>query len=321
MPSLFPLTEYWWFYLLFTAGILLLLFLDLFLHRGEKAMPVRQAALWTAGWTSLALAFSGGLYWFSTTRFDLETARRVTLEFLAGYAVEEALSVDNMFVFALVFRYFGIAQRLQHRVLFYGVLGAIVFRGIFIAGGAALVRFHWVVVAFGVFLIYTGVKLAFEKEREIAPEHNPLIRLVRRFVPVTNEMHGNRFVVRRKGGLLFTPLMVALLALETTDILFAVDSVPAVFGVTREPMLVYTSNIFAILGLRSMYFLLAGAMDRFQLLQYGIAVVLVFVGLKMSLLDQLAGGRFPVGWSLGIIAGTIGISVALSMWRGRGAEG
>ena len=317
MPHLFPLAEYWWFYLAFTGLILVLLALDMFLHRGDKVMPVRRAAMWTAVWVSLAFAFAGALYWYSLGRFGAETAGRITLEFLTGYAVEEALSIDNMFVFALVFRYFGIAQGLQHRVLFYGVLGAIVFRAIFIAGGAALVHFHWVVVVFGIFLIYTGIRMAFEKEREIHPDDNPLIRLVRRFVPVCNETHGHAFVIRKAGRLTFTPLMIALLALETTDILFAVDSVPAVFGVTREPMLVFTSNIFAILGLRSLYFLLAGAMDRFRLLQYGIAVVLVFVGLKMALLDQLAGGRFPIGWSLGIIAGTIGISMLLSVWEAR----
>jgi tellurite resistance protein TerC len=322
MPtSLFPLAEYWWFYLVFTAAILLLLSLDLSLHRGAQVMPIRRAAQWTAGWVSLALAFSGGLYVYSSVRFGVETARRLTMEFLAGYAVEEALSIDNMFVFALVFGYFGIAQRFQHRVLFYGVLGAIVFRGIFIAAGSALVRFHWVVIAFGIFLLYTSVRLAFEKERELAPDANPLIRLVRRFVPVTSEMHGGRFSVRQAGKLAFTPLMIALLALETTDIMFAIDSVPAVFGVTREPLLVYTSNIFAILGLRSMYFLLAGAMNAFRLLKYGIAAVLAFVGLKMALLDQLAGGRFPVGWSLAIIAGTIAISILLSLTLGSAAKG
>jgi TerC family integral membrane protein len=313
MPSLFPLAEYWWFYLLFTGAIIILLGVDLLLHRGEKPMPVRTAAMWTAVWVALAFAFAGMLYGFAAERFGTQTAHRVTLEFLAGYAVEEALSIDNMFVFALIFRYFGIASRYQHRVLFYGVLGAIVFRGIFIAGGAALVRFHWVVVVFGIFLVYTGIKMAFEKEKEVHPDQNPLIRLVRRFVPVTGAIEGRQFILRREGGVTFTPLMIALLALETTDILFAVDSVPAVFGVTREPMLVFTSNIFAILGLRSLYFLLAGAMDKFRLLQYGIAIVLVFVGLKMVILDHLAGGRFPIGWSLGIIAGTIGISMVLSI--------
>jgi tellurite resistance protein TerC len=311
--SLFPLSEYWWFYLLFTAFILGLLTLDLSLHRKAGVMSIRRAALWMTGWVALALAFAFGLYLYSAGRFGADIARQVTLEFLTGYVVEESLSIDNMFVFALVFRYLAIPLALQHRVLFYGVLGAIVFRGIFVAGGAALMRFHWVVVAFGVFLIYTGIRLVFEKEREIHPDSNPLIRLVRRFVPVTSELHGDRFVLRQDGRMIFTPLMIAVLALETTDILFAVDSVPAVFGVTQEPFLVFTSNIFAILGLRAMYFLLAGAMDRFRMLQYGIAFVLVFVGLKMTILDRLAGGRFPVGISLAIIAGAIGGTMVLSL--------
>ena len=315
-PSLFPFSQYWWFYLLFTGGIVCLLGLDLSLHRKAGPMPIRRAALWTAGWVALALAFAFALHLYSLGRFGAETARQVTLEFLAGYVVEESLSIDNMFVFALVFRYLAIPVALQHRVLFYGVLGAIVFRGLFIAGGAMLVRFHWVVVAFGVFLIYTGIRLVLEKEREIKPDSNPLIRLVRRFVPVTSELHGDRFIVRRDGRRMFTPLFIAVLALETTDILFAVDSVPAVFGVTQEPFLVFTSNIFAILGLRAMYFLLAGAMDRFRLLQYGIAFVLVFVGLKMTILDTLAGGRFPVGISLAIIAAAIGGTIVLSLVSG-----
>jgi tellurite resistance protein TerC len=314
-PSLFPFADYWWFYLVFTGAIVALLILDLRLHRQGTEMPFRVAALWSALWISLAALFSAGLYLFGVFRFGADTARRITLEFLAGYAVEEALSIDNMFVFALVFRYFAIPSRFQHRVLFYGVLGAIVFRGIFIAVGAALVQFHWVVIAFGLFLIYTGIRLVFEKEKQVHPDSNPLIRLVRRFVPVTGELHDNRFTIRKAGVLHITPLMIALLALETADIVFAVDSVPAVFGVTTEPFIVFTSNIFAILGLRSIYSLLAGAMDRFRMLQYGIAVVLVFVGLKMSLLDHLAGGRFPIGISLAIIVGTIGTAVLLSLRR------
>lgn len=322
MTSLFPLSEYWWFYLIFTGGILVLLGVDLSLHRGAHTIPLRRAAAWTAVWASLALAFSAGLYLFSAARFGAGIARRLTLEYLAGYAVEEALSIDNMFVFALLFRYFAIPSRFQHRVLFYGVLGAIVFRALFIAGGAMLMRFHWVIVAFGIFLMYTAVRLAFEEDREVDPEANPVIRLLRRFVPVTGDMHEGRFLLRRNGSLVFTPLMVTLVSLETTDIVFAVDSVPAVFGVTREPLLVYTSNIFAVLGLRSLYHLLAGAMDRFRLLQYGIAAVLFFVGLKMTLLDQLSGGRFPIGWSLGIIAVLIGTSIAASLWSaGKGRRG
>jgi tellurite resistance protein TerC len=272
-------------------------------------MPMRKALVWSGVWIALALAFSGFLYAFSAPRFGPATARQVTLEFLAGYIVEESLSFDNMFVFAVILRYFAIPSRLQHRVLFYGVLGAIVFRAVFIAAGSALVRFHWVLVAFGVFLIYTGVRLFFEKDRKVDPAANPVLRLVRRFAPVTSSLHGQSFFAREDGQLRLTPLFSALLTLETADILFAVDSVPAVFGVTREPMLVYMSNIFAVLGLRAIYFLLVGAMDRFRMLQYGLALVLVFVGLKMAVFEGIGAAV-----SLTIILGIIGGAVVLSLW-------
>jgi len=318
--SLFPFADYWWFYLLFTALIVSLLTLDLLAHRKAHAIAFREAAAWTAVWIVLALAFSYGLFLFATTRFPSAVAGQVSLEFVAGYLVEESLSVDNMFVFALVFRYFAVPSRYQHRVLFYGVLGAMVFRGVFIAIGAALIRFHWVLIVFGLFLIFTGIRMAMEKETKIEPEANPVIRLVRRFLPVTGELHGHRFVVRTGGLVYLTPLMIVLLVLETTDIVFAVDSVPAVFAVTKEPLVVYTSNVFAILGLRSMYFLLAGAMDRFHILKYGLAFVLVFVGLKMALLDDLFGGHFPIGVSLAIICAAIGISIALSQIFPKGGQ-
>jgi tellurite resistance protein TerC len=247
-------------------------------------------------------------------------ARQVTLEFLTGYVVEESLSIDNMFVFALVFRYFAVPAKYQHRILFYGVLGAIVFRGIFIAAGALLIKFHWVVIVFGLFLIVTGVRMALEKEKSIDPASNPVIRLVRRLIPVTPDLHGSSFLVRLNGVMHFTPLMIVLLVLETTDILFAVDSVPAVFAVTKEPLVVFTSNVFAILGLRSMYFLLAGAMDRFYALKFGLSAVLVFVGLKMVVLDDLAGGRFPIGISLAIIGAAIGVSIAVSLLFPKGSS-
>ncbi len=308
--TLFPLESYWWFYLCFTVAIVALLILDLRLHRSDQAMPMRKAAMWTGIWITLAIAFSGFLYAFTAARFGAAAGRQATLEFLAGYVVEESLSIDNMFVFAVIFRYFAIPSRFQHRVLFYGVLGAIVFRGMFIAAGSALVRYHWVLVAFGVFLIYTGARLFFEKDQEIHPEANPVLRLVRRFAPVTTEIHSNRFFVRQEAKTWFTPLFIALLALETTDIVFAVDSVPAVFGVTREPLLAYTSNIFAVLGLRAVYFLLAGAIDKFRMLQYGIALVLVFVGLKMVAFEGMGAGI-----SLAIIVAIIGGSITLSVWR------
>lgn len=314
---LLPFADYWWFYFSFTLLILLLLGIDLFAHRRTEVISLRAASLSCIFWAVLALAFCFLLYLYTSLHLPAHASRRLCLEFLTGYLVEESLSVDNMFVFALVFRYFGIEARYQRKVLFYGVLGAIVFRGMFIAAGAALMRFEWVAVAFGIFLVVTGVRMAFGSETQIDPGANPVVRLVRRFVPVTPGLHGHRFLVRVGGIPHLTPLMVVLLVLETTDVLFAVDSVPAVFAVTNEPLIVFTSNVFAILGLRALYFLLAGAMDRFHALKYGLAAVLVFVGVKMAVLDHLSGNRFPASASLAVIIMILGVSVALSFVRPR----
>jgi len=219
-----------------------------------------------------------------------------------------------------VFGFFAVPAKYQHRVLFYGILGALVFRAIFIAMGSVLMQYHWVVIVFGAFLILTGVKMFFAPEKPIDPERNPVIRLFKRLMPVTPQLHGQRFFVRQSGRLHATPLFVALLFLELSDIIFAVDSVPAIFALTREPLIVFTSNIFAILGLRAMYFMLAGAMDKFHMLKYGLAVVLVFVGLKMVWLNEAFGGKFPISWSLGIIVAVIAVSVALSLFFPRRAQ-
>jgi tellurite resistance protein TerC len=237
----------------------------------------------------------------------------VSLEFLTGYVIEKSLSVDNIFVFVMVFSYFSIPAKYQHRVLFYGILGALIFRGIFVALGAALMRYHWVVIVFGVFLIFTGLKILIAKEKEIHPERNFLIRILKRFIPVTPTLQGGKFFTLENGRHYATPLLIALLFLEATDVIFAVDSVPAIFAITNEPLIVFTSNIFAILGLRALFFLLAGAVDKFYLLKYGLGVVLVFVGLKMVWLNQLFDGHFPIVLSLGIILGVIGLSVVLSL--------
>src|SRR5450759_4638376 len=311
--ALFPFADYWWLYLAFTGLVAILLAIDLAFHRQDRPVSFRNAAIWTAVWISLALAFSYALYLFAAARHSPAVGRQLSLEFLAGYVVEESLSVDNMFVFALVFRYFTVPLRYQHKVLFYGVLGAMIFRGVFIAAGTALVRFEWVMILFGLFLILTGIRMAVQKEQQLDPDDSLVIRWVRRVFPVTGEYHGSKFLVTVNGIRHITPLMVVLVFLETTDLLFAVDSVPAVFGVTREPFVVYTSNVFAVLGLRAMFFLLAGAMDRFHVLKHGLALVLVFVGLKMVWLDQLYGGRFPIGVSLGIISGVIAVSIMLSL--------
>jgi tellurite resistance protein TerC len=327
MADLFPFSEYWWFYLAFVGLVLLLLSLDLgVFHRKAHAVSFRESAIWSVVWIALALLFNLGLYQYSLWKFPQDprlmaipgfdpnaAAWRVALEYLTGYVVEKSLSVDNIFVFVMVFSYFNIPAKYQHRVLFYGILGALGFRAIFVTLGAALMRYHWVVLIFGVFLIVTGVKIFVAKDKEVEPEKNLLLRLLHRFIPVTRELEGSRFFVTRNDRLFATPLLVCLVFLEATDIIFAVDSVPAIFALTNEPLLVFTSNIFAILGLRSLYFMLAGAVDKFHLLKYGLGVVLVFVGLKMVWLDGLFDGKFPIGISLGIIAAVIGGSIVLSL--------
>jgi tellurite resistance protein TerC len=240
-------------------------------------------------------------------------ARQTALEFLTGYVIELSLSVDNIFVFVIVFTFFGIPREYQHRVLFFGILGALVFRVIFISLGAVLMKFHWVIWVFGGFLVLTGLKILFAPEKPLDPEKNPLLRLLRRFVPITPELHGQKFIVMKNGVRHGTPLLVALMAIEFSDIIFAVDSVPAIFAITREPLIVFTSNIFAILGLRSMFFLLSGVMHKFHFLKYGLGIVLIFVGLKMAWLNEAFGGKFPIVWSLGIIAGVLGSSVVISL--------
>lgn len=327
MAELFPFVDYWWFYLGFTGFVLLLLALDLgVFHREAHAVSFREAATWSVVWVTLALAFNFLLYQFALWKFPQDArlmavpgfdpsaaAWRVSLEFLTGYVVEKSLSVDNVFIFVLVFGYFAVPAKYQHRVLFYGIIGALAFRAVFIALGSALMQYHWIVVLFGAFLVITGVKMMFAPEKGVEPEKNLLVRLFRRLVPTTPARHGQRFFVRLNGVLHATPLFVALLFLEATDVIFAVDSVPAIFALTKEPLVVFTSNIFAILGLRAMYFMLAGAMDKFHMLKYGLSVVLVFVGLKMVWLNGLYDGKFPIGLSLGIITGVIGLSIAASL--------
>ena len=327
MIDLFPFAEYWWFYLGFTAFVLFLLALDLgVFHRQAHEVSFREAATWSAVWIALALLFNLLLYQYALWKFPQDprlmavpnfdpsnAAWRVSLEFLTGYIVEKSLSVDNIFVFVLVFSYFAIPAKYQHRVLFYGIVGALIFRAVFIALGSALMQYQWIVLVFGVFLIFTGIKMMITPEKGVEPDRNPLIRLFRRFVPITKELHGQHFFLRLNGRMHATPLFVALLFLEATDVIFAVDSVPAIFALTNEPLIVFTSNIFAILGLRALYFMLAGAIGKFHLLKYGLAVVLVFVGLKMVWLNDLYGGKFPISLSLGIITTVIAISVVASL--------
>jgi tellurite resistance protein TerC len=334
MPTLFPLAEYWWFYALFTAGVLALLALDLgVFHREARVVGFRDALGWTAVWITLSLLFCLGLWRYAewklpqdprlveagiTAAAASDLAQRTALEFLTGYVVELSLSVDNIFVFIVVFTFFGIPPQYQHRVLFYGIVGALLFRVVFIAMGSVLMEFQGIIWLFGGFLVLTGLKILVAPEKPMDPDRNPALRLLRRFVPITTRFEGQKFFVREKGVRHGTPLLVALAAIEASDIVFAVDSVPAIFAITREPLVVFTSNIFAILGLRSMFFLLSGVAHRFRYLKYGLGLVLVFVGLKMLWLNEAAGGKFPVTWSLGIIGTILGLAIGASWLAARG---
>lgn len=292
------------FWVLFNVFVLLMLALDLgVFHRRAHEVKVKEALIWSAVWVSLALVFNLGLYfWKGPTP---------ALEFLTGYVIEKALSVDNIFVFVLIFSYFRTPPAFQHRVLFWGILGALVMRALFIAAGVTLIeRFHAVIYVFGAFLVLTGIKMWFSKGQEIHPEKNPVLRFFRRLMPVTHELDGPHFFVRRDGVRHATPLFIVLLLVETTDVIFAVDSIPAILAVTRDPFLVYTSNVFAILGLRSLYFALAGVIQKFEYLHYGLAFILGFVGLKMLLVDVY---KVPIAASLAVIATALLVSVVLSM--------
>ena len=324
---LFPLADSWWLYAGFTLFVLAMLALDLgVFHREAHVVTFKESAIWSVVWVSLALVFNLLLWWYCQWKFPQDerllavpgfvpevAARNAALEFLTGFVVEKSLAVDNIFVFVVVFNFFAIPAKYQHRVLFFGIIGALVFRVIFIALGAVLMQYKWVVILFGVFLILTGIKILIAGDKPIEPGKNPVIRLLRRVLRVTPQIEGQRFFLRKDGLLYATPLFVSLVFLELSDIIFAVDSVPAIFAITKEPLLVFTSNIFAILGLRAMYFLLAGVVHKFRYLKYGLGLVLVFVGLKMVWLNQAFGGKFPITWSLGIIALIIGASVAVSL--------
>lgn len=285
------------------AVILVMLAIDLFAHREAHVVSVKEAAAWSAVWVSLGLAF-GGIVWWAY-------GAQAGGEYYAGYLIEKSLAVDNVFVFALIFTYFAVPRELQHRVLFYGVLGALVFRAIFIAGGAVLIEnFAWILYLFGAFLVFTGWKMFTHRNDEMDPSRNPVLRLVRRWVPSTDEYDGQKFWVKRAGTWVATPLFTVLVLVETTDIIFAVDSIPAIFAVTQEPFLVFTSNAFAILGLRAMYFLLADLIHRFIYLKAGLSAILVFVGVKMLLLDVW---KVPIWLSLAVIATCITVAVVASL--------
>jgi len=300
-----------WVWIAFNGFVLAMLALDLgVFHRNSHDVSVREALVWSAVWMALALAFNG-IVW---ARYGQQRA----LEFLTGYLIEKSLSVDNIFVFVLIFGYFRVPAPYQHKVLFWGILGALLMRAAFIAAGVTLIqRFHWVVYGFGAFLVVTGVRMAIQQDKEIHPERNPVLRLARRLVPVATEYDGGRFLTLVDGRRAATPLLIALILIETTDVIFAVDSIPAILAITQDPFIVYTSNVFAILGLRALYFALAGVVRRFHYLSIGLAVVLVFVGCKMLIVDVV---KVPTALSLGVIAAVLAMSVVASLLRPKPPE-
>ena len=302
----------------FVVFILLMLALDLgVFHRKAHAVSGKEALTWSLVWISLALTFNAIIYfaWDRMMPGSSYTNREAALAFLAGYLIEKSLSVDNIFVFILIFSFFAVPAAYQHRVLFWGILGALLMRGTLILLGAALLeQFHWVIYVFGAFLIFTGIRMWNHQGEQVHPEKNPVVKIFRRFMPVTESFEKDKFFIRRAGRIMATPLFLILLIVETTDLVFAVDSIPAIFAVTHEAFIVYTSNVFAILGLRALYFLLADVMDKFEYLKFGLAAVLTFVGFKMIITDFY---KIPIGISLGVVAGILALSVIASLWKSK----
>ena len=293
------------FWVLFNLFVLAMLAVDLWVfHRPGHTVTFREAVIWSVSWIVLAMVFAGLVYFWH--------GRETAVEFTTGYIIELSLSVDNLFVFLLIFRYFKVPSDYQHKVLFWGIVGALVMRGVFIGVGIGLIgKFHWIIFVFGAFLVYSGIRLLGEKEMAVDPDKSVLVRAFRRVIPVTEDYEGDKFVVRR-AGLYATPLLLVLIVVETTDLLFATDSIPAVLAITLKPFVVYTSNVFAILGLRSLYFVLAGMMEIFHYLHYGLAVVLIVIGGKMLASDYY---EVPTVWALGAVAGVLLISIVASVVR------
>jgi tellurite resistance protein TerC len=293
-----------WKWVFFNLFVLVMLAIDLgVFHRKAHAVKLKEALGWSAVWVTLALLYNVGIYFWM--------GQQKALEFFTGYLIEKSLSVDNLFVFLMLFTYFRVDSRHQHKVLFWGIVGALVMRAIFIAMGVALItKFEWIIFLFGGILIYSGIKMAFQSETEVHPEKNPVLKLFRRFTPISKEYDGDKFWTVQNGKRLATPLLVVLLVVETTDLIFAVDSIPAVLAISRDPFIVYTSNVFAILGLRALFFALAGVMNLFHLLHYGLAFILAFVGTKMIVGHWY---KVPIGIALGVVAAALVVSVVASL--------
>ena len=309
-----------WLWIGFNLFVLAMLALDLgVFHRKSHAVSGREALIWSLVWISLSLVFNTVIYFFWDRMMpgSSYTNSDAALAFFTGYLIEKSLSVDNIFVFILIFSFFAVPAAYQHRVLFWGILGALVMRGALIVVRAALLKeFQWIIYIFGAFLIFTGIRMARHQDEEIHPDQNPVVKFFRKFMPVTENFEKDKFFVRRAGKILATPLFLILLIVESTDLVFAVDSIPAIFAVTQEAFIVYTSNVFAILGLRALYFLLANVMDKFQYLKLGLSAVLTFIGTKMVIVDLY---HIPVGASLAVVAGILTISILASLWKTRKA--
>ena len=292
----------------FNLFVLALLALDLgVFHRKAHSVSIKEATAWSIVWVSLAMIFNGGIYF--------AWGEEKALEFFTGYIIEKSLSVDNLFVFLMIFQYFSTPAEYQHRVLFWGILGALVLRAIFIAAGSALLtQFHWMIYVFGAFLVFTGIKMFLQGDEKLEPDRNPVVRLFERWVPLTRKYHGQSFMIRTNGQRRATLLLLVLIVIETTDVVFAVDSIPAIFAVTQDSFIVYTSNVFAILGLRALYFMLAGVMQMFVYLKFGLSLVLCFVGAKMLLADIY---KIPIGASLAVIGTVLLLSIIASWWSQR----
>lgn len=273
------------------------------LHKEDEPVSIKEALYWTGAWIVMALIFGIGVYYYMGSQ--------TAIDYYTGYLIEKSLSVDNIFVFLLVFTYFKVPDEFQHKVLFWGIFGALVMRLLFIFTGVALIeRFHWIIYVFGGFLVFTGIKLAMEKDKEVHPERNPVLKLVRRFFPTTKSYHGSKFFIRKMGRLIATPLFIVLVVIETTDLVFALDSIPAILAITRDEFIIYSSNAFAILGLRALYFAVAGIMRLFHYLHYGLSLILVFVGVKMLLSDFY---HIPTPYALAFIAGALTLSIIASI--------
>ena len=297
-----------WVWVALIAGILAMLAVDLFMHRDAHVISVREAAVWSGIWVIVAIAVGGAIWWNFGSEFGMQ--------YFAGYLIEKSLAVDNVFVWAMIFSYFAVPRQYQHRVLFYGVVGALIFRAIFIAAGSVLIAtFAWILYVFGAFLILTGIKMLAQRNEHIDPSKSKTLKLFRRFVPTTDTYEGQKFLTRRNGVLMATPLLAVLVLVEVTDIIFAVDSIPAIFAVTQEPFLVFASNALAILGLRAMYFLLADLMHRFVYLKLGLSLVLIWVGIKMIVSHAFV--KIPTAISLGVVIVTIAIAIGASLWVSR----